>query len=107
MLNDSDLLKLSERITNRDELMKLGVNDLKLPDCKIKSALYDHRDSINSAAYEVLSSWQLQHENRNDAHNILLSSLTQHNMMYLIGAIQEAGGEITANLPTSTKSKKC
>ena len=79
-LGDPDILHLSERITDRDELIKLGVDVLKLPDFKIKSALYDHRDSINSAAYAVLSEWRVQHQNRYQAYNTLMSSLAQHNM---------------------------
>ena len=85
--------------------MKLGVKVLKLPDYKIKSALYNHSDSINSAAYEVLSKWRVQYENRYEAYNILMSSLEQHNMMHFVGATQEPSEETRANLSISVESK--
>ena len=84
--------------------MKLGVDVLKLPDFKIKSALYDHRDSINSAAYEVLSSWRVQYENPQEARNILLSSLAQNNMDYLLTA-GEPADSVPANQEITIGSK--
>ena len=104
-LEDTDIFNLSERITNGDELMKLGVKVLGLPKCKIKSALCDHSDSINSAAYEVLSKWRVQHENPYEAYSTLMSSLEQHNMMHFVGANQEPLEETRANLSTSAESK--
>ena len=85
--------------------MKLGVKVLKMPDFKIKSALYDNRDSINAAACEVLSEWRVQHRNRSQAYSILMSSLAQHNMMYLVGANQELVEETRTNLSISAESK--
>ena len=104
-LGDPDILHLSERITNRDELMKLGVDVLKLADSKIKSALYDHRDSINSAAYEVLSSWRVQQENRYQAFSVLMSSLAQHNMSYLLTPEEEPVDSFPTNQKMTTESK--
>ena len=102
-LRDSDLLELSERVTNRDELMKLGVKVLKLPEHKIKSALYDHRDSINAAAYEVLSEWMKGQPSRQKAHTTLMSALGQHDMLHLVSASRVA--EMSASPSMSTESK--
>ena len=101
-LRDSNLLELSERVTNRQELMKLGVKVLKQPD-KIKSALYDHRDSISAAAYEVLSEWRNGQPSRQKAHSTLISSLGQHGMLHLVGA--SSAVEITASPSMWSESK--
>ena len=85
--------------------MKLGVDVLKLPDCKIKSALYDHRDSINSAAHEVLSEWRVQQENPYKAYNLLMSSLAQHNMSYLLTPEEEPADSSPAKPKMTTESK--
>ena len=104
-LGDADIVHLSERITNRDELMKLGVDVLKLPDFKIKSAFYDHRDSINSAAHEVLSEWRVRQENRYKAYNILMTSLAQHNMSYLLTQEEELADNYSAKIKMTTESE--
>ena len=104
-LGDPDILHLSERITNRDELMKLGVDVLKMPHFKIKSALYDHRDSINSAAHKVLSEWRVQQENPYKAYNTLMSSLAQHNMSYLLTREEEPTDSSSAKIKMMTESK--
>ena len=52
-LEDVHVLELSKRITTGDELKHLGVKVLKLPEIKIKAALYDHSNSIQAAQ----SSW--------------------------------------------------
>ena len=104
-LRDSDLLELSERVTNRQELMKLGVKVLKQPEHKIKSALYDHRDSINSAAHKVLSEWRVRQENRYKAYNILMSSLAQHNMSYLLTQEEELADNYSAKIKMTTESE--
>ena len=85
--------------------MKLGVDVLKLPDFKIKSALYDHRDSINSAAHEVLSKWRVQQENPYKSYNTLMSSLAQHNMSYLLTLEEEPVDSSSAKIKMRAESE--
>ena len=98
VLDDTDILSISERITNDEELLKLGVRVLKWPDFKIKTALFDHKDSITVAAYQVLSEWHLKFEQPHEAYDILLSGLQRENMMHLLNSDQDSKLGMTASL---------
>ena len=74
-LEDSHILYLSKRITSEQKLMDLGVIVLNLPDFNIKSALCDHKDSIQSAAYDVLSTWLEKQYDRQTAFTTLHAAL--------------------------------
>ena len=87
-LEDSHILNLSEKITSDEELMKLGVKGLELPDFKIKSALYDNKH-IQSAAYEVLSAWRKQYESSQEAFQNLIAALVKVEMKQLVAELQE------------------
>ena len=77
-LEDSYLLDLSQRITNGDELEELGIKTLKLPEFIIKSALYNHSRSIQSAAHNVLSTWLKQQQgDRQMAYTTLHTELLE------------------------------
>ena len=54
--------------------MELGVKVLKLPEFKIKSALYDNK-RIQSAAHELLSAWLKQQSDRQMAYTALQTAL--------------------------------
>ena len=58
--------KLSKRIPNGEELMELGINGLGIPEFKIKTAMYDHSDSIQAATHELLSTWLKQQTDRQE-----------------------------------------
>ena len=81
-LKDEHLVSLSQRITSEKELLELGVKGLKLEDFIIKSALYNHKD-IQSAVYDVLSSWVKQYESRGEAFGHLQTALKRCNMKLL------------------------
>ena len=87
-LEDSHILDLSKRITGEEELLTLGIKGLELPDFKIKSALYDNKQ-IQSAAYEVLSSWRQQYENSQEAFQNLIAALVKVEMNQLAAQLQE------------------
>ena len=53
---------------------------LKLPDYIVKTALYNHRTSVNEAAYDLLSTWMKQHENREVAYTRILVGLERCGM---------------------------
>ena len=82
VLKDEHLVKLSQRISSERELLELGVNGLKLKDYVIKTALYNKRD-IQSAVYEVLSSWLKRYENREEAFGLLETALKECDMKSL------------------------
>ena len=87
-LEDSHILELSKRITSEEELLVLSVKGLGLPDFKIKSALYDNK-RIQSAAYEVLSTWRKQQESRHDGYQNLISALQKVEMNQLAAGLRE------------------
>ena len=69
-LEDAHILELSEKITCDTDLMELGVKVLKLPECKIESAIFDKKE-IQPAAHKVLRSWLRKQSDRHEAYNTL------------------------------------
>ena len=68
--------------------MDLGIKALKLPDFKIQSALYDHKDSIMAATHEVIRAWLQQQSNKQDAYVALHTGLKEAKMNQLAGELQ-------------------
>ena len=61
---------------------------LKLPDYIVKTALYNHRTSINEAAYYGLSTWMKQQENREVAYTRILAGLKRCGMDQLAAQLK-------------------
>ena len=87
-LQDAHILKLSKRITSREELHDFGVNVLHLPEFWIREAIYDHRHSIQAATYELLSTWLTQQTSRQKAYSNLLTELRKNQMYELAGVLK-------------------
>ena len=87
-LEDVHLLDLSKRITTGEELTDLGIKVLKLPDFRIRAALYDHKKSIQAATQDVIHSWLLQQSNRQEAYTALHTGLKEAKMHQLAGELQ-------------------
>ena len=88
-LLDEHILELSKRITDGNELMEFGVIVLKLPDFKIKSALYDHNNSIQEVTHELLSTWMKGQTSRQEAYTNLYSDLRKGEMKQLAGLLKQ------------------
>ena len=88
-LEDVHILDLSKRITTGDELKEFGIKVLKLPGFKIKSALYDHSNSIQAAAYDVISSWVQLQSSRQEAYTTLREGLKEAKMHQLATEVQQ------------------
>ena len=69
--------------------MDLGIKVLKLLDFKIQSALFDHKDSIQAAAHDVIRHWSQQHLNSVDAYTALHTGLEEAQMHQLAGELQQ------------------
>ena len=82
-LKDEHLVSLSQRITSEKELLELGVKGLKLEDYIIQTALFNHNRDIQSAVYDVLSSWVKQCESREEALGHLQTALKRCSMKLL------------------------
>ena len=70
----------------------------------IKAALYDHSNSIQTAAHEVISSWVQQQWNRQVAYTVLHTGLKEANMHQLATEVQQ-WVEGTAEKPSAALSK--
>ena len=68
--------------------MDLGIKVLKLPNFKIQSALFDHKNSIHSASYEVIGYWSQQQLNPEDAYITLRTRLQEAKMNHLAAELQ-------------------
>ena len=88
-LKDVHLLDLSKRIIKAQDLEDLGIKALKLPGFKIKAALYDHTDSIQAAAHDVINSWEQLQSNRQEAYTTLLEGLKEAQMHQLATEVQQ------------------
>ena len=74
-LTDALIVELSDRISNKDKLRTFGINVLKIPEHTIESAVTNNPRSIQSAAYDVLSLWGKQQNNRQEAFSSLQAAL--------------------------------
>ena len=88
-LLDEHILELSKRIPSGNELVDLGITVLRLPECKINAALYDHNNSIQAATLELLSFWVKRQTSRKEAYSNLYSSLRKAQMGELAGLLKK------------------
>ena len=104
MLEDSHVHELSTRITNQQDLMNLGINGLKLPRHTIQSALYNHRDSIQGAAYAVILDWMKQQDTRTEAFANIIDCLQKCKMNQLATELwQWAEGAVLTQISSESK----
>ena len=80
------LLKISENITNRTELRRLGI-ELRLESKKIRTIENNYPNDINGAAFEVLSAWREKSANMTETEmkEVLKTALSCDNVgMHLV-----------------------
>ena len=104
-LLDEHILELSKRIPNGLELVDLGIKVLKLPEYVINAALYDHNNSIQEAAYQLLSMWLRGQTNRQQSYTYLYSALKEGNMGELAGLVKQMVEGLADTSPVSAESK--
>ena len=76
-MEDAHLLEVAQRITDKKELQHLGLKILKVPTNRIDSALYNERD-IQDAALQVLKSWYVDQQSRDEAYRKLYRELVNN-----------------------------
>ena len=69
--------------------MDLGIKVLKFPEFKIKAVLYDHSNSIQTAAHDVISSWEQLQSNRREAYTTLHEGLKEAKMHQRATEVQQ------------------
>ena len=72
------MLKIAERVTNVNDLMMLGVEILDLPKYTVDAAVTNHRNSIQSAVYDVLRTWMRRQNTRREAYDTLMKGLLEN-----------------------------
>ena len=104
-LEDAHVLELSTRITNKQELMNLGINGLNLPRHTIQAALYNHRNNITDAAYAVISDWALQYKTKSEAYVDIIAGLQKCKMNQLASEMRQwtEGAAFTEQLSKQSK----
>ena len=83
------MFKLSTRITDRQELLNLGIIGLQLPRHIIQSALYNDRNSIQDAAFTVISDWVKQQKTRSEAYANITGCLQKCKMKQLATELRQ------------------
>ena len=87
------MLEMSKLVTCESELRDLGAKVLKLRRCEIQSALYNHRQSIQDAAYDVLSKWRDQFLTPQKAYNSLYTGLRTYEKNQWADQLQKLAGD--------------
>ena len=104
-LQDEHVLELSKKITNDDELMDFGIKVLNFPKETIKAAMFDHRDSIQAAARELLFIWLSQQPSRHEAYVNLQTGLIRTQMNHL--TVKGAEGTVQGSQVTGKRIFNC
>ena len=69
--------------------MHLGINGLKFRRHTIQSAVHNHKDSIQEAAYTVLTTWANQQENVVKAYSNTVTALRKCKMNQLASELRQ------------------
>ena len=104
-LLDEHILELSKRIPSGLELVDLGIKVLKLPEYFTNAALYNFNNSIQEAAYHLLSMWFRGQTNGQQAYTNLYSALKEGNMGQLAGLVKQMVEGLVDTSPVSAESK--
>ena len=104
-LEDSHILELSKRISNKQELMNLGIKGLNLPRHTIQLAVYNNKDCIQDAAHAVLSEWALQHKTKSLAYVDIIASLQKCKMNQLASEMRKCTEGVAFTEDISKQSK--
>ena len=99
MLEDAHLVILSQRLGNFGNLRTLAYRGLALEHHQVESAINNHPSNIQTAAYEVMSTWSKNQEDRDEALNKLKTALEECDLGSLVSALEESEG---CTMPSSS-----
>ena len=94
-LEDEHLFNLSQKLGSVGNLEKLAYRGLTLEHHQVESALKNHPSDIQTAAYEILSAWSKDYENRVQAYSNLKAALQECDLVFLTCLLEESEGNIT------------
>ena len=80
------LWSLAKEFTNRSDLRTLGIK-LKLDESKIATALTNHQNEINEAAYDLMRRWRASQDNDTVAYRNICEALKDAKQNFLISKV--------------------
>ena len=101
-LEDTHLVKLSQRLTDVGILENLAYRGLTLEHNKIESAIKNHPREIQEAAYKIMSTWVSAQENRFQAYINLKTALQECGLAFLMQVLEESQEESEVSATASS-----
>ena len=92
-LEDTHLVSLSQKLGNLGHLRSLACRGLTLEYSEIEPAINNHSNDIQTAAYEILSTWSKDQQDRVEAHIKLNSALRGCDLGFLANVLEESDGK--------------
>ena len=96
-LEDKHLFSLSQNLGNTGNLRTLAYRGLVLEHSQVESAINNHPNDIQTAAYEVLSTWSKDQQDRAEAHIKLNSALHECDLGILTNVFEDSDVKIMLN----------
>ena len=69
------LLNVAFEVSNRSDVLKLGVNGLDMQINEVETSLQNNKDDIRMAMYDVLKKWKNTQGDRRAAYTVLSNAL--------------------------------
>ena len=97
-LEDKHLFSLSQNLGNTGNLRTLAYRGLALEHSQVESAINNHPNDIQAAAYEILSTWSKDQEDKAEAHIKLNSALQECDLGILTNVLEDSDVKIMLNI---------
>ena len=85
-LTDDGLFEVAAKLSNQKDIYRLGLK-LGLQHPQIQSNLKNHHDEITMAAYHMLRSWMVQHQDRKHAFALLVTALKKAELQIIVDEV--------------------
>ena len=82
-MSEEDVRMFSKKITNKDQCIDFGINVLKAKYLDMRSALYNHKNKADDAAFDILLRWCHQQSSASEAYAHLYTALKKSEMRLL------------------------
>ena len=92
-LEDKHIFSLSQNLGNAGNLRTLTYRGLTLEHAQVESAINNHPNDIQAAAYEVLSTWSKDQQDRAEAYIKLNSALQEYDLGFFANALEDSDGK--------------
>ena len=96
-LEDTHVVALSQRLENFGNLRTLAYRGLELAHYEIEPAINNHPNDIETAAYQIISTWSKNQEDRTQALTKLKTALHECELGSLVSVLEESEGHTMPN----------